>query len=217
MKKCIIAMVFAVTLMCGFVIIPLQADDYDSDLTQLREVTYQLIEQSKMGRMVRGLSVDEDAVLPTEIDMKLRDLSLIFLAAQYMVGTTRNLENELPPMIIVGWSDNGRNIFLSNERYVEFADLISDFTGIPEEDIYFTILNGVPYHPWDSTPVEIDWCPEEASMRTAPTDEEVDHFLEERNRNTARSYIPGLFPPGTPIVFRLPGGGSKATKYQHIQ
>ena len=220
MKKCIIAMVFAITLIWG-VIIPLQADsDYESDLTQLREVTYQLIEQRSMFQ-----DFSEDTTSYSDVEIKLdriRELVRIFVEAQSIVTGVRDLDRAPrvivgfgPPQYVDGIYNDIFTIWVTYERYLEFEDLISDFTGIPKENMYLWV-SGIGYIGLGNTigsPVEIDWCPDEAireaSMRTIPTDEDVERFLEERNRNNAaRSYIPGLFPPGTHIRYRHPNSGS---------
>ena len=191
-KKGIIAVAFAATLMWGL-IVPLQVfadNDYKVDcaLAQLREVTSMLIAQDVRdfsSLQIVSSNIDQGFFTNEgfcEIEIKrnrIEELCFIFMKAQSIVSAARGLENE-SPLVIVLWSrpnyiGDKFIIGISYERYLEFTDIISDFTGIPKENIFFWVLGGIPrLDPTIGAPVQVDWCPDEAiqeaSMRSVPTD-----------------------------------------------
>ena len=159
-KKSIIAVVFAVALM-WWLIVPHQVsadNDYKVDcaLTQLREITSMLIAQDvrdfsalsielsgvDISGAIRDFSTDAGLSEAEILFNRLSELSLIFMVAYNRVGMTRNLvEYEplpgIPPQVIVGWMGGLSCLWLwiTHERYFGLVDLISDFTGIPVENI----------------------------------------------------------------------------------
>ena len=195
--------IFAAILLTLGAVFPLQASndyEWDNHLTELRKITSQLTAES-LGNLQ---TFSEDRPKQQQQVSRLIELTDTFIEALEVINMTRTstLEGDASIAVIVGHGTQpaagfGFTIFISHERYLELADLISEFTGIPIEHMHFDITD-LP-RLWIAVDdngtialgvgaiVEVDWCPDEAVQEA---------MQNEDRRNTSNVFTPGTSSDG---------------------